>query len=57
MLLGIAQIHAAEILDCPEEVALGERAAVFTAAVENGQRGIAGMLHPFECLTERIVIV
>ena len=55
MLLGLAQVHHAQALERPEQVALCNNATVFPALVQYGQCRIAGMLHPFHRLPQRVV--
>ena len=54
MLLGLAQVHHAQALDRPQQIALGDDAAVFAALIDHGQRRVAGMLHPLHGLPQGI---
>ena len=55
--LGVAQVHAAQVFDRPQQVALGECPAIFAVAVEDGQGGVAGMLHALKRLAQGVVVV
>ena len=57
VLFGVAQIHAAEVFDRPEQVALGQRAAIKSVAGKDRDGGIAGVLHALERLPQREVLV
>ena len=51
--LGLPDVHDAEPLERPEQIALGDDALIVPLRVEDGQRGIAGVFHALHRLPQR----
>ena len=50
---GLPDVHDAEPLERPEQIALGDDALIVPLRVEDGQRGIAGVFHALHRLPQR----
>ena len=51
--LGLPDVHDAEPLERPEQIAFGDDALIVPLRVEDGQRGIAGVFHALHRLPQR----
>ena len=55
--LRLTDVQIAQILQRPQNIALCQRAAVFSIAAEDGQCRIGGLFHPLHGLADGIVVI